>query len=226
MTTEEKIRSRGHWIITVRPTQYSTSERVPLAQLENAVRTCSVSLRGWDFPHWDVHNRPQRLFDSVTQSIDWMHHIEKWQAYQSLQFVCASGIWEDWRDQSPIWGTPPGWVSGSSLSIASAVFRLVEAYEFAARWAGAVIKQDLAYVECTLAGMKGRALTTDPNRVGFFEGKVSSLERWTHKATPSLIELSAQPRDLAIGPAIALFEQFGWDTDEKMIREIQSELGR
>jgi len=223
-TTAEKVKTRGHWVVRVHPETYDPNRLHKLADLQKAVGDSAVSLRGWDFPHYDPQVQPTRSADYVEQSLDWDHHVELWRAYKSGQFVSVSAFWGDWRDQSGLWPANQGWKPGATLSVEHAVFRFVEIYEFAARWSRALGIRDPLVIECTLRELGNRALQLGPRSIGFSYARTCMEPEWSYSGTYAPTALLAQPRELAIPPGISLFELFGWDVSPEVIRGIQGKL--
>jgi hypothetical protein len=225
-TVSDKVKSRGHWLTRVYPELYPPKTALlQLGALERAVSTCSVSFRGWDFPHYSTREQPMRTRDFVEQSLDWEHFVELWRAYRSGQFVSLAAIPGDWRDQSTLWPPQAGWATGTTFSVEDAVFTLVEVYEFGARWVEAVQLQGPIVIECNLRGIQNRSLELDKRKSGFSMPKVSQVPEWTFRQVYEVPDLLAHARELATEPAIGLFELFGWDTTVALIDGIQKELG-
>ncbi|NCO40338.1 MAG: hypothetical protein COZ06_24395 [Armatimonadetes bacterium CG_4_10_14_3_um_filter_66_18] len=222
----EKIRSRGWWTVRIRPLNYQNDTPAALADLEEAVRTSAVELRGWPFPHYDCGPRSirTRTADYIGQELDWKHYVEMWRAYKSGQFISLSALWEDWRDKSTLWPAPPGWAPGITLSVENAVHRLAEIFEFAARWARAIPVGDKMVVECAIHGLQSRALQLAPTGPGFFCERRCSVPKWKWAPEYPTAEVFSSPREHAISPAVNLFELFGWDGCEDKVREIQGTL--
>ena len=224
MTATEKIKSRGHWVVRIRPEQYASNPSHSLRHLERAVQESAVALRGWDYPHYSSQSPPVRSVDYVEQTLDWQHYVELWRAYRSGQFVSMNGLWEDWREQSDFWPPPQGWRVAQALMIEDVVFRFTEIYEFASRWLHAMNVSGLAVIACTLRGLQDRQLIVGPGRVPFIEPRMCRVPEWASEHTYAMADLFSQARELAVSPAISLFELFGWDVNPKTIRDIQSHL--
>lgn len=223
MSTLEKLKTRGHWIVRIYPA-VPLSAAPTLGDLDRIVRESAVTVRGWDFPHYDYKVSPHRFPDHIEQQLEWQHHNEIWRAYRSGQFVSASALWGDWRDKSGLWPPERHWKPGATLGVEDAIFRFVEIYEFAARWAQRLELSEPITVECTLRGLEGRALELSPRRGGFFREYVSRVPEWSRTSAYGLAGLVANPRDNAIPPAISLLELFGWDISQDVVRDIQHEL--
>ncbi|RZB33608.1 MAG: hypothetical protein SRB2_03874 [Desulfobacteraceae bacterium Eth-SRB2] len=220
----EKIKKRGFWTVRMHPVGFNKDRITMLSDLVEAVSKCAIELRGWDFPHFDYKSSPIRTADYVEQKLDWQHHVEIWRAYKSGQFVSISALWVDWRDQSGLWPAPSGWSPGFTLSVEDTVFHLVEIFEFAARWGRVADMGNEMIVECKMQGLKDRTLEIGRGRAGFGYHHTASVEEWVWKRKyPNAVLFSAS-RELAIEPAINLFELFEWDTSKDDIVGIQKEL--
>jgi hypothetical protein len=232
MTPLQKITTRGYWSVRIRPEIYAPDFDLSYENLEAAVRTSVVNLRGWDLPHIDLHESPSRIGDFVEQQIAFSHYIELWRAYRSKQFGFIKGMQEDWFDQEPALFRPaiPDWKPGAIFVPDDAIFRLVEIFEFAARWATAMGIKGAVVIDIRLEKLQERALRTiGSSRLGRFHSpKVCKAPRWAWRrpeASPiPVADLLSSTRDLAAGAAVSLFELFRWDVRPDTIKEIQSEL--
>ncbi len=218
-----KIKSRGSWLVRIRPTSYRKNRVESLGRLVNAVNSCSVNLRGWDFPHIGRESAPLRFAGYVEQYTDWEHYVEMWRAYKSGQFISITALWGDWRDKSTIWPTDAGWQSGDSVGAEDVVSRLVEVFEFAAKWSRAITIGPEIHISCVLRGLRGRALQFSPRRL-LRSALTCSEEEWIYSHSYSVPLLFSSPREHAIEPALRLFELFGWDASPEVIRDMQDEL--
>lgn len=222
----DKIKTRGYWVARIHPEDYRSDLAAGLAELESTVRESAVSLRGWDFPHYDYKSVPVRLGAAVEQDLDWEHFVETWRATKSGQFISVSAFPEDWRDQSSLWPPPQGWQPCAIMSVESTVFRFTEIFEFAARWTRGLGIESPVVVESSIHGLKDRALQLGPTRIGLSRPRVCHVDTWARTDRISAVELIAQPAELAVPPAIELFELFGFDVGAETIREMQGELKR
>ena len=68
-TVLDKIRSRGHWSVVIRPATFDAS-RVGYSDLFSIIDRNSVRFRGWDYPHVDRGNPPHRGPDWIEQEFD------------------------------------------------------------------------------------------------------------------------------------------------------------
>ncbi len=227
----EKIRSRGHWSVVIRPATF-LAERIPRqADLVPLIRSSVVQLRGWDFPHIDSKAPPHRDLDWIGQESEWGQFLEIWRIYQSGQFADLSGMLEDWLDQdwrdqlSGRQGVPDDWKPGRRLGVFEAVFRFIEIFEFAARLALTAAGDDFMHIEVALRGLSGRQLwMDDPARGPIWSGQPAAIPELPYQVDISRSELIGNPRELAIEPTLRLFDRFGWDVTEATIRSLQADL--
>ena len=223
----EKIRSRGHWKVVIRPGTF-VANRVPnITELYPILESRSVQLRGWDFPHLDSKTRPQIDQDWIEQASEWEQYLEFWRFYQTGQFVDFSGFTQDWRDQSRLSPPDKDWKPKMYLSVERAVFRFTEIFEFAARLSLTEAGDEQMHLEIIVGGLNGRGLGVDPVRRAGSEilmGMKATIEEKPYKIDLSRVELITEPRGLALKPAVELFRRFGWDPSLEILRDMQDEL--
>jgi hypothetical protein len=225
--TIEKIKSRGHWKVIIRPSDFEQNRISDLNRLKEIIPQVSVTLRGWSLPHIDRHNPIQVGLDWIQQEVEWSDHVEAWRLYQSGQFIFWGSIRDDWLDQS-FWGPPPqGWEVGASISVIDVVFRFTEIFEFAARLSMTEAGGELMNIDVTLFGLKNRRLRIDsPSRAGFDYPRICHVESFPQQFSVSRQELVAEPKVLALKASKELFERFDWSPSIELLRGIQDELGR
>ncbi len=78
MTLLEKIKSRGHWRVVIRPGRFVEKRIQEISTLYPIIEKTSVNLRGWDFPHVDTHPNPKIDVDWVGQESEWEQFLEIW----------------------------------------------------------------------------------------------------------------------------------------------------
>ncbi len=223
-TTVEKLKERGFWHIVIRPSEFDAKRVGRLADLETAVRECAVLLRGWDFPHYDERHPCARGLDWAGQETDWNHHVEMWRAYKSGQFVAMFAMWGDWRDQSKLWPPHADWSAGGTLSVEDAVYSFTEIFEFAARYSNTVAGTEKMLIRIELRGLSNRQLVLAPTKAGFEYRRIAEQNEWKWEERFVRSDLRARARELALKPAVELFEQFRWDVKEDTLRSIQDHL--
>jgi hypothetical protein len=107
------------------------------------------------------------------------------------------------------------------LEIGDTVARLVEIFEFAARWSQEIPVGERLKIHCKLSGLKDRRLYLSPHWLRTRASTNCSSPEWEWERCLSVPEITAEPRDYAIKAAIALFELFGWDPSVQTIRDMQ-----
>lgn len=221
------IKSRGYWQVVIRPTTFIENRVKSFEALYSIVQRTSVQLRGWDFPHIDREQQPIREQDWIGQEFAWEHFREIWRLYQSGQFAHISAFPYDWRDLSSWWPVDEGWEWGRTFSIADALFRFTEIYEFAARLALSDAGDDQMEIQIALGNLTNRTLDLDfPRRVGFFRPKIYTADT-AFETRPSVYARDAligQARELALTSASELFMRFGWEPSIDQLRDLQAEL--
>lgn len=220
------IKSRGYWDVEIRP-QTFVEKRVPKkTQLIAILRSSAVQLRGWNFPHITHNQDPAIEQDRIEQEHRWNHYVESFRFYQSGLFVDLAGFPEDWRDSSGLW--PPdssGWTWGRDFHIENAVYRLTEILEFASRLSETPAGDEVMEVQVKCVGLKGRSLHVGPNRMPFLSPHTAQGNVFSYTAQLSKPQLT-QARDVALDAAGHLFDQFGWDAQTDVLRDVQRQLQR
>ena len=222
----EKIRSRGHWRVVIRPGTFVEKRVSNISALYHILQKTSVQLRGWDFPHLDTRLQTHIDDDWIGQEPVWEEYLESWRFYQSGQFVDFMGMEEDWGDQSTLSPPEKGWKPGSYLSVESGVFSFTEIFEFAARLAMTDAGDEQMHLEIDLRGLKGRGLKFEVRRAGSSYRRIlkADTEEIPYKVDLPRIQLVTEPSELALKPAVELFQRFGWDPGLDVLRDIQGEL--
>lgn len=225
MTTEEKIRSRGHWRVLIRPNEF-IEDRVDLPTLAEIVTRSQVRLRGWYFPHIKGEFQPGR--DYIAQATAWDYHLESWRFYTSGQFADLIAINDDWRDISSLHPPNEGWRPGVVLSVWNPLYRFTEFFEFAARLALSDAGSESMVVEITTNGLGGRHLVVDdPRRSSFDREYVAGVPEHTYRRVYRREELVAQARIEAVRATRDLLHRFGWlAVTEEFLSGYQEELTR
>lgn len=224
----DKIRSRGHWRVVIRPQTFIEKRISQITELYPIIQNTSVELRGWDFPHLDPHAQAHVDIDWIGQESEWEIFLEIWRFYQSGQFIDITGMHEDWYDQRRSIPAAFGdWRPGLALEIGNALFRFTEIFEIAARLAMTQAGDDIMHIEITVSGLEGRKLWVDsPSRRPMFRDYTASIRELPYQVELSRTELIATPRELALKPAIELFRRFDWDPSQNVLRDHQKELRR
>jgi hypothetical protein len=215
-----RIKSAGHWDITIRPQQFDARRVHPITALTPLLRRCHVEVRGWDFPHIDPHNPIITDIDFIWQESAWQHYAEKWRFYQSGQFVDRKAIPGDWRDRSSVWPPDEHWKRGDRLGIGDTLYTYYEIFEFAARLAHALEGDDKINVDIKVAGLQNRILyVDDPRRWPLSDAPTAHLPEFPQGFALSRTELIANPMGLGITAAQELFRRFGREFTDTQLRD-------
>lgn len=221
----DKIRTRGYWRVVIRPTTFQTRVN-SFEKLASLVESCSVQMRGWDFPH--ISERADRIrgHDWVGQDIDWGGLPEVWRAYQSGQFVDLAAFLEDWLDESQFIKPSPNWQPRQEIHIEDIIWRYTEIFEFAARWAMTDAGSEQMQLKVEVHGLQGRGLTVwDPRRMGIrYRRDTAQIPDWKSEIAMSREELVATGRQKAQQWCADLFMHFGWEPQPSTIADWQEQL--
>ena len=226
----EKIKSRGHWRVVIRPATFVEKRIAERSALLPILENTSVQLKGWNFPHIDAFVHTQSGTDWIGQEIDWDSIVELWRFYQSGQFVHYSGMLSDWNEHS---GTYTGWSSqwdsqGNRivlLDIKEVMFRFAEIFEFASRLTFTEAGDEQMHLEIAIVGIENYLLGVSPgNQTYFFREMVNLESRISFVFELHKFELVANTKELALKPAAELFQRFGWDPGIGVLRDIQYEI--
>ncbi|MDD5083341.1 MAG: hypothetical protein PHT88_00190 [Candidatus Moranbacteria bacterium] len=230
-----KIKSRGHWKVVIRPTEYSENLIPSLEDCKRLIEESSVSLRGWDYPYIDRHgNVGNASANSVHSMCDWddMSFFEYWRFYKTGQFVHYFSMREDWEiDENKKVEIQRNLRTKSDkfLGILSTLYSITEIFEFGSRLFTKLELVKGVEIIIELHGVNGRTLF-------FWDSFMRILYKdYTCVYTDDLAKISLTiPRedlirnstDLALRESIKLFrEAFNWSgANEGIFREDQKKL--
>ena len=221
----EKIKTRGHWIITIHPSEFIENRIDALPKCREIIRDLAVRYRGWDYPYHDEKS-PSAGIDYVEQSVDWQDRIEYWRYYQSGQFVHYLAMWEDWQDQRTLWGSAFPYKPGDVLSVISGLFQCTEIYEFASRLTAKKLLGENCKISIDLVKTKNRTLVLDePGRYPLMEKFICHMDKVPKEQATTSEELMGKSHQLALEHAFWIFERFNWDNIPKSVfKEDQNKL--
>jgi hypothetical protein len=222
----EKIKSRGHWQILIRPTTFS-EERIPtLHECQQLVEQYQVRLRGWYFPHLEPQ-APQRRLDYIEQGATFRCINEIWRFYQSGQFVFFRSLDEDWLKESPglLGRSEPPPEPGSVLDTLGILYQLSEAYEFATRLAQQGVFGDSLLLKVSLVGMNDRLLGSWNAREilawGLERGYKCHAPELTWERTFDVGDLVARPQEHSFKHFLWVMDRFGFDAPDTIFKREQ-----
>ncbi len=207
----DKIQSTGYWRVSLRPTRGDEGRIPALSWCRESLAQSSVHLRGWDYPHVG-HRELANGQDWVESGADFHGHVEYWRFYQSGQFVHHFAFEEDYEldpDQLPPGIREPS-PSRRYSSILSALYRITEVFEFAARLASKNVLSPEAEISIKLAGTEGRQLFFWDLGRSLHDDYICNIPEITLSDTYSEDELLARADQLALTTTGGLFERFNW----------------
>ena len=215
--TLEKIKSRGYWRINVFPNNKKQS--LPIPECKELVRTSSVSLRGWDYPHIPTHNDAEQEFYVIDKRIeswiDWHLFKEVWRFYCNGQFVHFFGMLDDWYEDDPMLvNTRYQTVKpGEAMDVLGLLFRLTEIYSFIKNLSANPIYDDGINIEISLCNTKNRKLVLlDTSRVPLScEYKNFNDNIILQKKLVSPKESEDNFKKFALEDAKHIYQQFQWE---------------
>lgn len=221
----EKIKSRGYWYVTIRPTEFIDIRIPELGICKSFIRDNRVTLRGWDYPHFDEKTEPTCGLNFVEQFTDWENYIEGWRFYQSGQFVHCAALREDWFEARKVLALIPDIPPNEYLSIIGTVYSITEMYEFASRLAAKGFLGDTCEIRIILRNTKDRKLVPlDPSR-DFYEGYQTSLEELPRSVELATTDLMARSAEIALEHVAWLYQRFNWySVNAGIFKEDQREL--
>ena len=224
MTILEKIRSRGHWRVCIRPVEFDEKHVENISNLLPIVTAASVQLRGWDFPHIDQRNPPELGSDWVQQHIDWHRHIEFWRIYQSGQFIYYGAYRIDWSkdatgwDQQPLFPPPEGLL----MSVEDIVCCIAEFFEFAVALSLSEAGSPKLELSVTALHLDGRELrSSSPEQLWIWDGPRATLPKFELKEVFDRQDLVSNTRSLGLQWAKELFRRFSWDPSDDLLEAIR-----
>ncbi len=209
----DKIRSRSHWRVVIRPGSFDEKRVADMCSLLHILENTYVRFGyppiAWPFPHIDSS-------EPFTKGIDWVGQEKEselweiadlWRFYQSGQFIGFTSRTPD-RDKS------------QPLDSRSLIVRFSEIFEFASRLSRTDAGDAWMHMEITMSRINPVL------KVGSSLFKLSDHAKRERKYREdvSTLDLVANSRELALKPALELFECFGWNPGIKYLRDLQDGL--
>jgi hypothetical protein len=194
-----KIKSRGHWSVIVRPTQYVEERIAGLQSLLPLLQQLAVRRTGmWGFPHLVDHRRPTRGLHWIEDHGDYGPYIYLWRFTQSGQFFHLSGMISDWLSES-IWPAHPDWKPMTTCGIGESLWRFTDIFEFASRLATDEVGTDGIGIYVNVAKLRDRRLWVDDARRAPVTGHyVAHVNEFSYERVFDRTELIADARKLAL----------------------------
>lgn len=221
----ERIRSRGHWAVSIRPLPYQ-ADRVKYGELLDLLERAAVRMRGWPVPYVDRQTEPIRSDRWIGQDLDtpgMEFHQEAWRFFMSGQFNHLRVVAADWGEEAKRIRIPDGF--DAVVQVWEILFYLTEVFELASRLALGAAGDEVMSIEVRLSGLKNRGLVVrDQRRAEFFQPYRSQLDCIDRAVELPREELVAEGPTRAVDLSIEIFERFGWDASAKLLSDYQREL--
>src|SRR2546422_2058781 len=206
----------GRWEVTAYPTHYNASRIKELPTIEELIRACEVSLRGWTFPHTDHENAAN--FNLGRQSyIDWDQYREGYRFYRSALFVWKRAFWEDIEGSKTASGR-------RSLAIYSVIYSITEAMLFLKRVYERLELGGDVHVALRLPGCNDRKLASYDAAIHLWE-HVCRVDTIHLEEDLKVVDLKAAHLDIAKSWIRRVFHIFNWNNvSDEFIERWQKKL--
>jgi len=212
-----EIKSKGYWVINIRPVLYKEKLITNRAIVKQVVRNAVVELRGWDYPHFS--NRAEETYtimNGIETAFSWENHIEFWRMTQSGNFFHLLALREDRTDLSTfsnMWSSDNNLNEKKLLAVLGTLYTIIEIFEFTNR----LIKQETftnnLIISIELHDIYTRQLWVDrQNRLPFsYERGSHSEEPWQWNEEYKLNNFSGNMESNILKTYLDLIELFGWE---------------
>jgi len=216
----EQIRESGHWRVNIRPRD--PGPKRPLGELVDLVRRSTVSIRGWDYPHYSHRNDDDggsenhvEFFENWT---DWNGFKEFWRIYKTRQFLSYQMLHED----TDYWNE--GYEVGTALNSIAASYSVFEFVEFAFRLSQTDTFPAGVDLHVRLGNSQGRRLYAGRGRIPFFGDKQTHGEQIEVSGTLRPSASQSDARDLAIAMCVEIFDAFNWSVSPEQLQQDQDKF--
>lgn len=189
---------RGRWEVSAFPTTYA-EERVPdQAVLAELIRSSTVALRGWNFPHTD--NAAASNFGKGVQSFTaWERFCEGYRAYFSALFRWKGAYREDAEERPQ-----------KALSFIGAIYQMTEFFQFFKRYYSRMPGIAEVHVAIKLTDVRDRVLVSMDPRVDLLGAYISREPEITLELDLSMAELQTDADAISRRLAKRIFRIFNW----------------
>ncbi|HEY1855237.1 MAG TPA: hypothetical protein VGG40_11675 [Solirubrobacterales bacterium] len=221
----DKVRSRGHWDVAIRPATF-VADRVPYEQLDEVIPSVEVRMRGWPVPYVDYGR------DAVLHGNDWVgqdvdadvvDHYEAWRFFTSGQFAHLRSVSADWRSGREAVRVREDFKS--LIEVWEILFYLTEVFELASRLALSPAGDEQMVVSASLQPLEDRGLIVgQQNRAEFIVPMRSHVDSFSHEVELPRDKLISEGRIAAAEMAREFFLRFGWKPPLDQLLDHQREL--
>lgn len=226
----EKIAARGYWTIHLRPSTYDVRLN-KLLECREIVRKNTINYRGWYYPHFPKELNVVAGSNFYQGTTDWEGHIELWRMYQSGQFIHYWAFREDWTQENSSIPTEFKLPHMQFLGILETLYLVTEVFEYLSRLTQAGLYEEGVNVYITLEKTRNRqlyesAFVSDGHM--HFGGLSETYKTISYNIEISLDcvkkDVIEKPAEIARGVILNIFEKFGWDPSEEVIKDYQKKL--
>jgi hypothetical protein len=207
----------GYWEVIAYPTEYKPDRITNPVQANELIDQASVHLRGWNFPHNDIHGNSTNFAkgrQSVSAEKDW--HQEAWRMYKSGLFAWRESYMEDIKGY-----TDDG---KKVISFVNIIYSITEYMLFLKRVYAEKIKTEQLYFSISLTDCEGRKLASLYPGVHIWN-YVSNEKVIPIEKTVDSVELQASANEIARDVIKEIFMLFNWnDPADSMIEDWQKKL--
>lgn len=218
----KKIEQSPHWRVLIRPSKYKEVKNPKVGELQRAVSSHAVSIRGWTFPQVPRSAEDQECGPNYFGGITlWSSEAEYFRYFSSGQFLFLSRVKEfgdaSWHKMLEELAAGHGWRDGKPrekpngyFSLINLLYHFCEYVEFATRLAGSGLLGESADLTISLNQIRGFVLTTEHNRSWWnpppFAGdKVEFTDTFDAKT------LIAESKEIILQIAEHFFKNLGWN---------------
>jgi sulfur relay (sulfurtransferase) DsrC/TusE family protein len=221
----DKIRSRGHWIVSIHPAAF-VEDRVPYEDLDEILPSIAVRMRGWPVPYANFDRREMRRGnDWVGQDVDAtvVSHYEAWRLFRSGLFTHLRSVSADWRSGADATARPQG--ADEVIEVWEILYYVTEIFELASRLALSPAGDEEMVIEVALHGLEGRRLVVgQPGRVPFSGEQRAHIQSLAEEVKLPRDQLVAERHKEAVRMAREFFLRFGWKPSVEQLVDHQREL--
>lgn len=199
MSLPADFNKQGHWQVSAYPATYIEERIADHGILAEVIRSSTVALRGWNFPHTDRETASNFAKGRQSYTV-WGRHVEGYRAYFSGLFRWKSAFWEDTeaRDQKV-------------LSFISAIYQLSEFFQFFKRYYSRVPDIPGLHLAIKLTDVRDRTLVSMDPRVALFGHYTSREPQIRLEMDLTIAELQTDAEAIARRLAKRIFRIFNWD---------------
>lgn len=211
------LKKYGSWGVCIYPVSYQENLLQDQMQIKNLIDKAEVNLRGWNFPHTDMHGNASNFIKGRQSFTIWDRYVEAYRVYQSGLFIWKRAFWEDIKDYNSD-GKPV-------LSFISAIWSVTEFFLFFKRYYESISLESDLHFRISLEGTKDRKLVSSYPGVDLWKDYISNEYYIPIEEDIKVVDLKAYYKEIANRIISKIFLVFNWDdVSEKAIDDWQRKL--